>query len=76
MVNKKINDNQCTICWYVDHTKISHKDATVVQDTIALLEKDFGKMTVKRGKKHVFVGMNIEITDGSSILIDMKDYLQ
>ena len=34
VVNKYINGSQCTICWYVDDTKISHVDPKVVTDII------------------------------------------
>ena len=76
VANRKVNGSQCTVCWYVDDTKISHVDEAVIDDTIIMLEKDFGKMTVNKGSKHIFVGMNIELTDTGSVLIDMKDYLQ
>ena len=58
VANKIIDGNQCTICWYVNDNKISHIDSKVVQ-IIKEIEDDFGKMTVKRGKKHTFVGMDI-----------------
>ena len=74
VANKKVNGSQCTVCWYVDDTKISHMDEAVIDYTIIMLEKYFGKMTVNKGSKHVFVGMNIELTNTGSVLIDMKDY--
>jgi len=46
---------QCTIAWYVNNNKISHVDDTVVPDIIEKFEVKFGKMTVTRGKHHVFL---------------------
>ena len=36
-------------------------------DIIAEIEKKFGKMTVKRGKEHVFVGMNFFFIGNSKV---------
>ena len=38
---------------------LSHKNSKIVDQVIAEIEKKFGKMAVKRGKEHIFVGMNI-----------------
>ena len=43
VVNKNINGKQCTVCWYVDDTKISHEDSGVVDSIILELEEEFGK---------------------------------
>ena len=44
--------------WYVDDTKISHKDDKVVQDVINALENKFGVMIKSYGAEHNFWGMN------------------
>lgn len=75
VANKDVDGDQCTIAWYVDDNKISHKDTKVVDEVIAAIEKKHGKMTVKRGKKHVFVGIGIEFTDEKTVKIMMKDYI-
>ena len=49
---------QATVCWYVDDNKISHVDTT---ELINEIESHFGKMTVMRGKKHMFLGMDIDL---------------
>ena len=71
-----IDGKQCTIAWYVDDTKISHKDDKVVTSVIELIEERFGKMTVTRGKKHVFLGMDITFCDDGTATIKMKDYIK
>ena len=50
VANKMINGSQCTIGFYVDDNKISHKDPTVVKGIIKSIEKHFGKMSVDDGK--------------------------
>jgi hypothetical protein len=76
VANCMIDGAQCTICWYVDDTKISHVDSKVVTKVIKQLEEHFGTMTVTRGKEHVFLGMNIRYTDEHTAMISMKDYLK
>jgi Reverse transcriptase (RNA-dependent DNA polymerase) len=76
VANKMIDGKQCTIAWYVDDTKISHADPAVVSQIIDQLEERFGKMTVTRGKKHVFLGMNVTYTPHGTAEIIMRDYLE
>ena len=67
VANKVINGEQCTVCWYMDYTKISHKDSKVVDMVIKEIEEKIGKMVVNRGKKYNFVGMDIELRDGGTV---------
>jgi hypothetical protein len=76
VANQTFNGKQCTIAWFVDDNKISHVEPEVVTRVIAKIEERFGKMTVTRGKKHVFLGMNIHFRDDGTASIDMKDYLK
>ena len=76
VANKEINGSRCTICWYVDDTKISHVDSEVVTGVIESLENSFGKITVNRGKKHKFVGMDFELIEDGRLKIMMKQYLE
>jgi len=39
------------------------------------IEKKHGKMTIKRGKKHTFVGMDIEFIENSKVKITLEDYI-
>ena len=76
VANKQINGSQCTVCCYVDDTKISHLDTKVVTVVINSLESVFGKMTVDRGKAHKFMGMNFELLESGKLKIIMKEYLE
>ena len=64
VANKVIDGKQCTIVFYVDNNKISHVDEKVVTSIIKEISEHFGELTVSRGKKHDFLGMDIEIKDG------------
>jgi hypothetical protein len=76
VANKMVNGHQCTICWCVDNNKISHKDSKVVDWVITEIEKKFGKMSVNRGKKHTFVGIDFEMMDDNRVKITMIEYLK
>jgi hypothetical protein len=76
VANKIVNGKQCTIVWYVDDNKISHVEAAVVTEVVKMIEKRFGKMTVTRGKHHVFLGMSVTYKDDGTVQIIMKDHLQ
>ena len=49
--------------WYVDNNKSLHMETKVVEDLINDLKKHFGELVVNRVKKHIFWGMNINITE-------------
>jgi hypothetical protein len=76
VANCIIDGKQCTIGWYVDDTKISHVDPDVVTGVLQSIESRFGKMVVTRGKKHVFLGMDIEFNDDGTFTTTMVDYIK
>ena len=75
VANKIINGKQCTIVFYVDDNKISHQDPQVVTDVIKEISNHFGELTVSRGVKHDYLGMDIEIKD-SLVYIGMRKQLE
>ena len=73
VANKMIDGSQCTITFYVDDNKISHKRPEVVQKVISELEQHFGKLTVQSDVKHFdFLGMDVHIKENKKIEISMK----
>jgi len=76
VANMEINGKQCTICWYVDDTKISHEDPEVVTWVIKEIEKKFGKMSVVRGNEYIFVGMKFATLENGKLKITMDDYVE
>ena len=67
VANKIINGSQCTVGFWVDDNKISHKDPEVVSQVIKEIEEYFGKMVVTRGKEHSFLGMDIKMNDNKTV---------
>jgi Reverse transcriptase (RNA-dependent DNA polymerase) len=76
VANATIDGSQCTIVWYVDDTKISHKNPSVVTNIIAILESHFGKMSVSRGARHKFLGMHLHFLGDGTATVHMPSYLQ
>ena len=79
VANKDINGLQCTIVWHVDDLKISHQDTAVVDKVIASLRAKYGKigkMTVRRGKKHDYLGMTLDFSNEGKIFVDMEECLE
>ena len=79
VANKHINGKQCTIVWYVDDLKISHKDSTVIDGIISSLKSEYGKvgeMTVRRGKKHDYLRMTLDFSKDGAFIVDMEEYLK
>ena len=72
--NKQINGHQCMIAWYVDDNKISHRDPLVVTNILNLIESKFGKLTITRGKKYEYLGMDIKLGT-KSFEISMKQQI-
>ena len=73
VANCLIDGSQCTIAWYVDDNKISHRDPTVVTRMIEEIKNTFGKMTGTRGREHVFLGMHITYTNEKTAIITMRE---
>jgi hypothetical protein len=78
VANKMINGTQCTIVWHVDDLKLSHIDPKVVDEIIASLQGEYGKiskMTVRRGKIHDYLGMTLDFSSPGSVAVSMEKYL-
>ena len=78
VANKMIDGKQCTILWHVDDLKISHVSADVVTRIIQQLDDRFGKeapITVTRGKKHDYLGMELDFSKPGCVIISMFKYI-
>ena len=76
VANAQIKGSQCTIVWYVDDNKISHKEQTVVNDIIQRIEAKFGPMTKTQGDDHEFLGMQLHFNCvDKTVKILMQTYL-
>ena len=84
VANKTIDGSQMTICFHVDDCKLSHVSSKVMDDVIAWLKQEYesifedgsGQMTVRRGKVHKYLGMNLDFTTPKQVKITMLDYIQ
>ena len=56
---------------------MSHKDKKVVTEVITAIEKHFGALSMTRGNKHSFLGMNIIFNKNNrTVALEMKDQIQ
>ena len=61
--------------WYVDDNKASHVDSKVIYNLLEIIKIHFGEITIIKGKKHTFLGMNIKMTENNEIEIEMEEQL-
>ena len=54
---------KCTVAWYVDDNEASHVDSRVIDDFLDTIKTHLGEIKITRGKKHTFLGMNLQITE-------------
>ena len=79
--NKTVNNKQFSIIFHIEDLKVSHKETPVVTLVFEKLEKEYtshqmlnDKLTITRGKKHEYIGMNI-IIDKGGVRILMHNYV-
>ena len=78
VVNKTINGHQMTVVWHVDDLKVSHVDGKEVDQFIMQMEETFGAdapLSVSRGKRHDYLGMNLDFRVKGEVWIDMEHYI-
>jgi hypothetical protein len=82
--NRIVEGKQQTCLWHVDDVKLSHVDTGVQDEFIEVLREEYeqifedgsGKMTVSRGKKHTYLGMQLDFSIAGEVSISMFDYLR
>ena len=76
VANANIKGSQCTIVWYVDDNKISHKDREVVNDLVQCIEAKFGHMAKTQGDEHEFLGMKLQFDRKTkTVKVLMQSYI-
>ena len=76
VANANIKGSQCTIVWYVDDNKISHKDRAVVDNIIQHIETKFGHMAKTEGDEHEFLGMKLHFDrHNKTVKVLMQSYI-
>ena len=82
--NRMVDGKQQTIVWHVDDCKISHVDPKVNDTFIEALRDEYesifedgsGKMTVTCGKKHTYLGMQLDYSVPGQVSVSMFGYIQ
>jgi ABC-type transport system involved in cytochrome bd biosynthesis, ATPase and permease components len=74
VMNRNIQGSQCTVAWHVDDLKISHKSQAIVDRMLKRLSDIYGDLSITRGSKHTFVGMDLEFKNGE-VTVGMESYL-
>ena len=64
------------IVWHVDDLKISHQDGWEVTKIIKWLGKIHGDIKVKRGRKHHYLGMDMDFEERGVVKFSMIPYVQ
>ena len=76
VANKSVNGSQCTVVWYVDDLKVSHKDEAVVTYFAQELgRRNRDKLKIKRGKVFDYQGMDLDFEScpGTMIISMIKN---
>ena len=76
VMNKDINGSQCTICWHVDDLKISHADPAVVDEILRVLTSIYAPLSVERGRKHTYLGIDLDYSVAGEVSVSMVPYMQ
>ena len=76
IANENIDGNQCTIAWHVDDNKVSHFNQELIDSIVEKLETYFGPLKVTKGRKHKYLGMNLDFRKDRKIEIDMIEYIK
>ena len=81
IANKVIKGKQITIYWHVDDIKASHKESKVIDKFVQWLrdkykEKDIGKLKAARGKKHTYLGIDLDYSKPGKVSLSMIKYVK
>jgi hypothetical protein len=77
VANKIVAGTQFTVTWHVDDLKLSHVSSDKVTNTIEWLKSIYGQdMRVSRGKKHDYLGMDLDYSNEGEVKITMINYLK
>ena len=60
----------------MDDNKVTHVSEYGITGVIDITKKKIGDLVVSRGKKHSFLGMEIELVKGGKINIGMQSYIK
>ena len=77
VANADLYGHQITVIWHVDDLKVSHKDPFEITKFAHYLSLQYGKkLTVKLGKVHEYLGMDLDYSRKGAVKVGMIKYLQ
>jgi hypothetical protein len=79
VVNKMVDNMQCTIVWHVDDLKLSHVKQSVLDDIADKLNVKYGNedpLVVHRGMILNYLGVTIDYSEDGKVKFIMSDYVQ
>ena len=79
VMNKIIDNKQCTILWHVNDLKTSHVNPTVISSVLADINAEYGKiakMTGTWGKVHKYLRMTIDYSSPGKVVLSMINYIE
>ena len=78
VMNKIIDNKQCTILQHDDDLKTSYVDPAIVSSVLSDIDAEYGKiakMTIMRGKLHKYLGMTIDYSSHGKVIFLMINYI-
>ena len=75
IANKVIDEHQCTIGWFVDDKKVSHKydnDNPMIADKT---KETFGRLSRTIGNIHISLGMDIMFIGGNKVTVSTSHHV-
>ena len=76
IANRTIEYKQRTIAWYVDDNKVSHVKKEVNTKVIEIKANFFVKLSVSRGNKHKFLGMDRDFLTDVKLSLFVNYYIE
>ena len=73
VTNMMVDGGQITVFWHVDDLNISHRDKTIVSESVmAPVDESGPKTTISRGNMHDYLGMDLDFgTCPGTMIISM-----
>ena len=76
VVNKWTSEGQLTVVWHVDDMEVLHKNKEEVTKFVEYMKGIYGEnMPVVRGKKHIYVGMDLDYISSREVIVSMDSYI-
>jgi hypothetical protein len=75
VMNKMVGDDQFTIVLHVDDLKLSFANAEGIEEVLAELESEYGKLDIQRGKVLEYLGLTLDYSTDGVCKIGAKSYI-